>query len=71
MATINGTSGDDNLVGTGDSDSIFGLEGDDMPGLVAGVFRGDKPPMAAEVISDAIGMPVLANANLSFVATVL
>ena len=30
MATINGTSGDDNLVGTGDSDSIFGLEGDDI-----------------------------------------
>lgn len=43
----------------------------DQPGLVAGVYRGEKPPMIAEVISDAIGMPVLANANLSFAADVL
>ena len=43
----------------------------DQPGLVAGVYRGEKPPMIAEVISDAIAMPVLANANLSFAADVL
>lgn len=43
----------------------------DQPGLVAGVYRGEKPPMIAEVLSDAIGMPVLANANLSFAADVL
>lgn len=43
----------------------------DQPGLVTGVYRGEKPPMIAEVISDAIGMPVLANANLSFAADVL
>lgn len=43
----------------------------DQPGLVAGVYRNQKPPMIAEVISDAIALPVLANANLSFVADVL
>ena len=35
------------------------------------MFRNEQPPMIAEVISDAIGMPVLANANLSLKATVL
>ncbi len=43
----------------------------DQPGLVAGVYRGEKPPMIAEVLSDAIALPVLANANLSFAADVL
>ena len=53
------------------TDPEFGLEDADMPGLVAGVYRGEKPPMIAEVISDAIGLPVLANADLSLVADVL
>lgn len=43
----------------------------EQPGLVAGVFRNEKPPMIAEVISDAIALPVLANADLSFAADVL
>lgn len=43
----------------------------ERPGIVTGVYRNKKPPMIAEVISDAIGMPFLANANLSFVADVL
>lgn len=43
----------------------------EQPGLVAGVYRNPKPPMIAEVISDAIALPVLANANLSFTADVL
>jgi hypothetical protein len=47
----------------------FALEGD-LPGIVAGVYRGHKPPMIAEVVSDAISLPVLANADLSFKATV-
>ena len=47
------------------------IEDSEQPGIVAGVFRAEKPPMIAEVISDAIGMPVLANANLSLKATVL
>lgn len=51
------------------SDPKFALEGD-RAGIVAGVYRGEKPPMIAEVISDAIALPVLANANLSLKATV-
>lgn len=47
------------------------IEDSEQPGIVAGVFRAEKPPIIAEVISDAIGMPVLANANLSLKATVL
>ena len=43
----------------------------DRPGIVTGVYRNEKPPMIAEVLADAIGMPVLANANLSFAADVL
>lgn len=43
----------------------------DQPGLVVGAYRGEKPPMLAEVLSDAIAMPTLANADLSFAATVL
>jgi len=51
--------------------SEFGIEDGEYPGIVAGLYRGDKPPMIAEVISDAIGMPVLANAALSFASKVL
>lgn len=51
-------------------DSEYGLSGEE-PGLVVGAYRGEKPPMIAEVISDAIALPVLANPDLSFVATVL
>lgn len=49
----------------------WGIEESEQPGIVAGVYRNPKPPMIAEVISDAIGMPVLANADLSLTATVL
>jgi hypothetical protein len=49
----------------------YGLEGGDQPGLVVGAHRGEKPPMIVEVISDAIALPVLANADLSFVADVI
>jgi hypothetical protein len=53
------------------SDPEWGIEDAEQPGLVAGVYRNKKPPMIAEVISDAIALPVLANANLSFAADVL
>lgn len=53
------------------TEADWGIEDVDQPGVVAGVYRHEKPPMIAEVISDAIGMPVLANANLSLKATVL
>lgn len=52
-------------------DSDWNIESDEQPGVVAGVYRNPRPPMGVEVISDAIGLPVLANANLSFVADVL
>lgn len=53
------------------TDDRYGIEPSEQPGIVAGVYRGEKPPMIAEVISDAIGMPVLANADLSLAAKVL
>lgn len=53
------------------TDPAYTLEDADQPGLVVGVYRGDKPPMLAEVIADAIALPTLANADLSFAATVL
>jgi hypothetical protein len=52
------------------SEEGWGIEEADQPGVVAGVYRSPKPPMIAEVVSDAIGMPVLANADLSLKATV-
>lgn len=53
------------------TDPTYGIEPSEQPGIVAGVYRGDKPPMIAEVISDAIALPVLANADLSICAKVL
>lgn len=53
------------------TDSEWAIEDTEQPGLVAGVYRNPKPPMGIEVISDAIGEPVLANADLSFDADVL
>lgn len=52
-------------------DDAYELASSEQPGIVVGVYRGDKPPMIAEVISDAIAEPVLANADLSIVAKVL
>ncbi len=53
------------------TDPDWGIEDAEQPGIVAGVFRNEKPPMGIEVISDAIGEPVLANADRSLVAQVL
>jgi hypothetical protein len=52
------------------SEADWDLADTEQPGLVAGVYRNEKPPMIAEVISDAIALPVAANANLSFKAKV-
>lgn len=49
----------------------WGIEDAEQPGIVAGVYRNPKPPMGVEVIADAIGMPVLANADRSLAAKVL
>lgn len=49
----------------------YGLAPSEQPGVVVGAYKNSKPPVIAEVISDAIALPVLANADLSFVAKVL
>jgi hypothetical protein len=49
----------------------WGIEPSEQPGVVAGVFRNEKPPMGIEVISDGIALPVMANADLSLRAKVL
>lgn len=53
------------------TDPAWNIEPSDQPGIVAGVYRNEKPPMGVEVISDAIGLPVLANADRSLAAKVL
>lgn len=53
------------------SEADYQIAGEDQPGLVVGVYRNEKPPMIAEVISDGIALPVLANADLSLAAKVL
>ena len=42
----------------------------EQPGIVVAAFEGEKPGEPTEVISDAIALPVLANANLSLAAKV-
>jgi len=49
----------------------WGIGESEQPGIVAGVYRHPKPPMGIEVISDAIALPVLANADRSLRAKVL
>lgn len=44
---------------------------DEQPGIVVAAFEGEKPGEPTEVISDAIGLPVLANANLAMAMEVL
>ena len=46
-------------------DPNWGIAESSQPGVVAGVYRNAKPPMGAEIISDGIALPVLANASLS------
>lgn len=53
------------------AEESYGIPVEDAPGLVAAVVRGDEPPHIAEVLCDAIALPVLANANLSLAAKVL
>ena len=53
------------------SELSWGIEASARPGVVTGAYRNEKPPVRAEVIGDAIGMPVLANPDLAMVAKVL
>lgn len=53
------------------TDPEWSIEESEQPGVVVGVYRNPKPPMGVEVVSDGIALPVLANAERSFAATVL
>lgn len=48
----------------------YGLQPDEMPGIVAGVWK-TRDPIGVWVHCNAIGLPVLGDANRSMVATVL
>jgi hypothetical protein len=49
----------------------WGIEDDERAGIVAGVVKTENVPVVAEVVADAIGMPVLGNAALTLKAKVL
>lgn len=49
----------------------WGIEADEQPGIVCGVYREDKVGSPVEVQGDSIGEPVLRNANASATITVL
>lgn len=49
----------------------YNIEDVEQPGIVVSAHKNDSVPHNAWVDSDAIGLPVLSNADLSFVATVL
>lgn len=49
----------------------YNIEPVEQPGIVVAAHKSESIPHNAWIDSDAIGMPVLANANLSFVAKVL
>lgn len=53
------------------TDPDWAIADSDQPGIVTGVYKNQKPPMGIEVISDAIALPVLANADRSLAAKVL
>lgn len=53
------------------SELDWGIEPSARPGVVVGAWKDPKPPVRAELIGDAIGMPVLANPDLAMVAKVL
>jgi len=49
----------------------WAIEDTERAGIVAGVVKTDNVPVIAEVVTDAIGMPVLGNAALSMAVKVL
>lgn len=48
----------------------WGIGDEERAGVVAGVLKSDNVPVIAEVVTDAIAMPVLGNAALTLAATV-
>ena len=53
------------------TDPDWGIDDASQPGIVTGVYKNEKPPMGLELLSDAIALPVLANADRSLAAKVL
>lgn len=53
------------------TDPAFGIGDTEQPGLVVGAFRNERPPMIAELVSDAIALPTLANPDLAMAVEVL
>jgi hypothetical protein len=53
------------------TDPGWGIAPSDQPGIVTGVWKNERVPMGLEVLSDAISLPVLANADRSLAAQVL
>lgn len=51
-------------------ESTYSIEPVEQPGIVVAAHKNESVPHNAWIDSDAIGMPVLANANLTLVATV-
>lgn len=49
----------------------WGIADDERAGIVAGIVKTENVPVRAEIVADAIGMPVLGNAALSLSAKVL
>lgn len=53
------------------TDLGWGIPAGAQGGVVAAPFKNEKPPVIAQVYADAIGLPVLADANLAFTAQVI
>ena len=49
----------------------WGIEPDEQPGIVVGIFRDEKVGSSIEAEADSIGEPVLANPNASMAIQVL
>lgn len=52
-------------------DEKYGIAEEEQPGIVVGAYRKPTIPHTAVIESDAIGLPVLSNANLTLAAKVL
>ncbi|WP_324644159.1 major capsid protein [Pseudarthrobacter sp. LT1] len=76
-APVDPMAGESDLGGTFWGQTLTSQEADyqladvEQPGVVVGAHKATSIPHIATVESDAIALPVLANANLSLVATVL
>lgn len=49
----------------------WNIAGEDRAGIVTAAYKNQEVPMIGKVVADAIGLPILANANYAFTAKVL